>query len=478
MEADLEKIVISIGNKMGAIVGARVYAAIVSPNGKALISQDGIIPFLNIIETFVKSNFHYLQFGDHSIPMSGSNLVFFRTKNAIIALYTPKGRHGQLLSFKSQFNQYSSEVDGIVGESSLDSAVVPFEIVKKIPLELVYERDTWKIKPVFSVNLSGKEKLPMEEAVILNQCNGNNSISKISKEIQRNNTDIIKILIKYDEKGWIKFPDNHLISLTCPNCKIKNYIFIPKVLFDKCPSDYIRIQIAERGCIHTYTVFIDKKLKIAIQPIEYFIKCEDTVDFSKLSLENLLRFFGQDLFCNIFHALLLNSGVLIIDEISSLKEIGERIAEFLKKIFPNVEYETNIRTLSTAEYYKDWKKCKDFLIIDLATNFVLNEPYPQEKFYKIAEILKEALKEKDEQKQVLKLNQEFERLVLLTEPVMNIAEKEEKVIVETDLIKKVRENYNLELRLEEIALLKKLIKAYYNVDTSKKIVSELSYSIW
>ena len=95
----------------------------------------------------------------------------------------------------------------------------------------------------------------------------------------------------------------------------------------------------------------------------------------------------------------------------------------------------------------------------------------------IEEMLSDILHEKDEG-QVLMLNKEFERLMLLTEPVINIAENTDKIIVETDVIAKIQKEYNLELKIQEIPLLKKLTKAYYNVDVSKKIVSELAYSLW
>ncbi|MHA1378905.1 MAG: hypothetical protein ACTSRG_11035 [Candidatus Helarchaeota archaeon] len=477
-QAALEKIGDDIGSKIGTLIGVRVYSAIADPNGKILTYQDGISPFINLIENFVLTNFPYLKFGDHSIPLSGHNLIFFRTNRAVLALYSPKGKYGQLLSFKAQFNSYASQIDDLIGEVTYNKEIVTKKIVEKAIPELKFSRDRWQIIPIFSVKLTGKEKLPIDEATILNSCDGNTTIQKLAETNQENIQNIIDTLLKYYHKGWIRFPNFYPITVNCPVCKTKIHLFIPKIVYELNPSNYIRLQIPPERCDHTFTVFIDKDMKTKTQKLEHFRTFIDEIDFFNLSIENLIEFFGQNLVSNIFYTLLLKKSVIFIEKEKKTEMMTEYIAQFLKKIFPNLEYGVNIKGLSREEYKKNWKKCKDSLIVELSSNIVINEPFKQEKFEVIVEILKESLKEENEKQEILKLNHEVERLLLLTEPVISIAENSKKIIVEAELVEKIREEYNLELRIEEIPLVKELTKAYYNKDISRKIVSELAYSIW
>ncbi|MHA1301247.1 MAG: hypothetical protein ACTSO9_17635 [Candidatus Helarchaeota archaeon] len=474
----LDRTVTAIGNKIGSFIGVRVYVAIADPNGKILAFQDGIAPFKDLIENFVGTNFPYLKFGDHSIPLSGHNLIFFRSERAVLALYSPKGKYGQLLSFKAKFNEYASEIDELVGEVSYNKEIVTKKIVEKAQPELKYSRDRWQIIPIFSVKLTGKEKLSLDEANILNACDGNATVKKIAEDLQIKLTDLIDTLLKYYHKGWIRFPNFYPITVSCPDCKAKYPLFIPKIVYERNPSNYIRMQIPPEKCDHTFLVFIDKDMKIKTEKLVYFKKFTDDIDFFNLSIETLLKFFGQDLISNMFYTLLLKKQILIIEKQEKTENKTEYLAEFLKNIFPNLEYGKNILAMTPEEYKKNWKKQKESLIIDLDSNIVINEPFKKEKFEVITEILKEALKEKDEKQQILKLNHEVERFLLLTEPVISVVEKHKGIIVEAELIEKIREEFNLELRIEEIPLIKELIKVYYNKDMSKKIVSELAYSIW
>ena len=118
------------------------------------------------------------------------------------------------------------------------------------------------------------------------------------------------------------------------------------------------------------------------------------------------------------------------------------------------------------------------MIIDLATNIVVNEPFKEEKFDVITNFFKDALSIEDEKEQILRFNSEIERLILLTEPVIKIVEQHKGKMVESELIEKIQEEYNLLLKIEEIPLIKELTKIYYDKNISQKVVSELSYSIW
>ena len=136
----LEKIVTEIGQKIGEITGIRVYTAIADPNGRILAFLDGINPFIDLIENFVGTNFPYMNVGDHSIPLSGHNLIFFRTERSILALYGPKGKYGQLLSFKAHFPEYASRIDECIEVVPYDKEIVTRKIVEKALPKLEYKR--------------------------------------------------------------------------------------------------------------------------------------------------------------------------------------------------------------------------------------------------------------------------------------------------------------------------------------------------
>ncbi|MHA1265840.1 MAG: hypothetical protein ACTSRS_11460 [Candidatus Helarchaeota archaeon] len=474
-EQALEEITSEINKKLRDITGIPVFTAIIDPNGKILVADTIFEPLYELISNFVRTNFSLLDVGDHSIPISGNPLVFFRMKNGIIALYSPKGRHGALLSFQSQFTNFQLKIDTLIGEIT-PQAVIP---EKGAPTPAVkYKRDPWKIPVVSIKKLQGNEKLSLKEALILNKCNENPSIQEILDISKTTLPVTLKILQKYENLGWISFPYHYLISTRCPICKAIFYSAIPKEFLDQNPAGYVRLEYSRETCDHSYYLLIDQNLKIKKTPIESFIKYSNTIDFATLTLESFLQFFGEDVSANIFHTLLLNHKLLLVESADFREEIMRLITEFLRKIFPKIEEKVDIKAISRIDYIEAPTPFKDWLVLDLATNIVINEPFKEEKFTFLLKMLKEALKEKDMFKQVLHLNQEVEQLLLLTDPLITIADKQKKIISEADVLKKLKTDYKIEISLEELQFLKKLIKAYFNIDVSKKIVSELAYSLW
>ncbi|MHA1894236.1 MAG: hypothetical protein ACTSX4_07040 [Candidatus Helarchaeota archaeon] len=476
MARRLEEIVDSISKDLTLKIGLRIYSAIVDPNGKILVSQTGIESFQHLIENFVKTNFPYLSFGDHSVPISGHNILFFRTNKGIIVIYSPKGRIGQFLSSKNLLKEFAPQIDEELEDVTVDQEIIA---TKKIGIDLPkleYSRKIWDVYPTIVMKLSGKEKIPLDEAMVINKCDGKTSLQQISEMLQKSINSLMDILQKYHHDRWIKFPNHAYFQVDCPFCKTKRYGFIPKYCLDKNLSNYVRIQLPPLECEHSFVVFLDKKQKIKTEKIEFFTILVNKIDFFDLSISKLMLFFGQDLFCNIFHALLMGKSILLIEDDSNRKIIADQLTKFLKTIFPNSKQD--IQAISLDEYLNSWKKQKNKLIIDLAYNMVISEPYEREKLGAEALIFKKVLKEQESEQQILKTNQEFERLLLLIEPIITIVKNHGKPIVEPELIEKLEKDYYLTLRLEEIPLIKKLAIIYYNTDISKKIVSELSYSIW
>ena len=58
-QQEFEIIIKEITSIIGKIIGTRVYAAIINPNGIILALQDRMEPFKEMMETFVKMNFSY-----------------------------------------------------------------------------------------------------------------------------------------------------------------------------------------------------------------------------------------------------------------------------------------------------------------------------------------------------------------------------------------------------------------------------------
>ncbi|MHA1649514.1 MAG: hypothetical protein ACTSYB_04895 [Candidatus Helarchaeota archaeon] len=482
--AMLDTVVKEIISKMGSILGVRVYIGIVDGLGNIIHMDRELEQFKEFIINFIRTNFKYLKVGDHSLPISGKNIMFFRLSKAIIILYSAKGRVGQLLSFKSLLPKYESRIDEIVGDISVEPAAAEL-VVEEIPPEpetissvpvktiekTIFSRNMVfysEIYPQITKKIKESSKFSLIISVILNYSNGNNSFLDIFDKLDIDQDRYLQELFKLYKANKIKFPGYELIQVNCPECKSEAHKFIPQELLKASPCEYIRFQIAPKTCEHTYYVILDKKGKIKPKAIPKISDISDEIDFSELSIENLIKFFGQDIFFSIFHAVFFKYTVIFLESTN----FGEFICEFMKNFFQQVSYGKEIQSLPREDYLKKSKRYADALIIDLASNIICNEPYESEDFDFELRLFRKVLKEKDEHVQVLKTHSEFERLILLIDTILNEIEMYEE-IKEDELIDLMKKKHNIILERSEIPIIKELADIYYSVDIRKKITKTL-----
>ncbi len=476
MEDCIFRVAKEIMAKMGEMTGVRVYVSITDSYGNFIYSNSAFKNHEKFITDFVHTNFKYLQQGDHSIPLSSENIVFFKSAdNAMIILYNPKGKIGQLLTFKSMLNKYSNSIEectlkiessplNLAGNTSL-SIELPLKELK-IPT-LSYRENLYKnILPFYTKKISSKEKFSLLESQIMNLCGGTLSLFDIMNQLNIEDYQLFEILYKMLTKNYIDFREHRLIKISCPECKKSTYLFIPNYLLKK---NTLRIQLCTNECDHYFLAFIDKKLNIRTKFIEKLLDFKSELDLSNLSMENLISFFRQDLFFNIFHAIFFRIPVVFIGE----QEIVEELIKFLKKIFINLEYGEQILSVNRLEFEKKFKKFKDYLIVDL-NSYIAIDPYENHEIFDFEfRLFKNILKIEGQNLQILQTNSEFERLILHTDQILKECESFTE-ISEDNLIKSMNAVYDIKIERYEIPIIIKLADIYYNTDLSKKIKRTVS----
>jgi RNA polymerase subunit RPABC4/transcription elongation factor Spt4 len=188
---ELPDIVKIIKDEIGRLLGTRITVAIVNAEGNISYIDNEIKKFSDFIISFTKGNFSLLAAGDHSLPLSGTNIAFFKiSEKALIILNSDKGPVGQLLAFKGRMQKYADKIDTL-----LEAAIVEEETKASAKAAVRV--------PVLTVSISNK-KFAMEEAKVLHLVNGENTVSEICEKTGIPQLKVDEILRKYQKKAWIK----------------------------------------------------------------------------------------------------------------------------------------------------------------------------------------------------------------------------------------------------------------------------------
>jgi len=455
-----------ITQRLGAILGTRVYVGIYSENGQILHQDDDIKQFENFVSNFIKSNFQYLTVGDHSLPLSGHNIVFFKFENAMLVLYTKKGKLGQLLAFKSQMSKYYERVNSAVSQTS--GEVIEKEEISVIkeaaltPENILVREERIGIIPEIRKKLTGKERLEMSEATVIRKLDSKKSLIELYQEEGPDFID--ENLYKLIQNKLVVIPTHELVQIKCPVCKALHYEYVPKFCLEASPEGKIRKLIINPGvCAHPFLLYIDKKLKVKTQEIKKKISdIEHKMDLSSVSIEKLIGFLGQDVFNNIFHSVFFRRKVVIIEDEPLL--ISKHVFGLLSRIFGNIHYNEHVVSMTREEFKKNKRMYTNFLVVDAAYNCIINELYSGEEELLEFEtnLFKKIIKEPDEHRQFLQTYDAFTRIFLLTEKIIDeIKIYTIKQISEEDLIERIKKNHDIDLKLEDIPLIKKLSLIYY-----------------
>lgn len=486
MTETFEAISKDISGGLGSILGTRVYIAIYSENGEVFYQEQDLDQFQNFIRSFVLSNFSYLTVGDHSLPLSGHNIVFFKFDHAMLILYTKKGKLGQLLAFKSQMSRYFDRINTAIdagGVAPTVEAAVPASTVAVeeeaifVSADLVRD-ERENLIPVLQRKLTGKEKLEMRDASILRMVDGDRTLEQFYEKEGSNIIDEVIYTLFKDK--WVEIRDHKPIQIKCPVCKEPHYEYVPLFCLRESPQGNVRKQISNASiCPHTFLGYFDKKGKAKAQELKEKISdFEYKLDIFNMSIEKLIRFLGQDMFNNIFRSVFFRRKVVVIED-DSLR-ISKIIFDLLSRIFGNIHYNEHIVSMTRAEFTKEKKKYQNFLVVDASYNSIMNELYrgEDEALDFETKLFKEIIKEPDEQKQFLKTYDAFARIFVLTEKIIDeIKIYLIKQISEEDLIDRIKRNHDMDLELEDIPLIKKLSLIYYAFNINKIVIKTVKAKV-
>ena len=252
METKIYQYSKEICDMVGNLLMKKVYIAVLDRIGQLYYSDPDLDDLIEFIQTFTRTNFKILSINDHSIPLSNSNLVFFKaSENIMIVLFMKEGRVGQLLTFKRKMAYYGKIFEELLADYitairdevfideqisitpefgvsqaqvatdintesfSIPDQIIPptdpiepsaetEEFVLEEPLDIDDDFEGIKEIPILLREMGAKDKFEINTSVVFQYCNGKNSIEDIIEKTKLNEEEVKDVLERYQSKGWIK----------------------------------------------------------------------------------------------------------------------------------------------------------------------------------------------------------------------------------------------------------------------------------
>ena len=113
MEDQIYEVCRDLTDTVGNLLMRKVYIAVLDRIGQLYYADPDLDDMIEFVQTYTRTNFKVLASGDHSIPLSNLNLVFFKVSdNIMVTLFMKEGRVGQLLTFKRKMGPYAVYTPG------------------------------------------------------------------------------------------------------------------------------------------------------------------------------------------------------------------------------------------------------------------------------------------------------------------------------------------------------------------------------
>ncbi|MHA1232015.1 MAG: hypothetical protein ACTSRP_24195 [Candidatus Helarchaeota archaeon] len=207
-EEALYRISKKIVSELGPMLTSRPYISIIDKYGKIQYKDDAIDRFSEFISNFVSKNFNFLRVGDHSIPIGGLNMVFFKiSPNIVLVVFMKRGLIGQILAFKSKMSKYAEEIEQYIILEPPEGTEVVVEQVQEpeaVVEEKKVEEEEVKVIPQLIKKIRKKDKFPLNDIIVLNLCDGNNTVKEIAEKANVDILTVWNILDEYKRKKYIK----------------------------------------------------------------------------------------------------------------------------------------------------------------------------------------------------------------------------------------------------------------------------------
>jgi hypothetical protein len=117
---NLDDVVVQIKEDMERLLANPIQIGVVDKDSNIKYIDDELEEkYGDFISSFVKGNFDLLSNGEHSLPLSGVNVGFFKISDlSLIVLYSESGPVGQLLAFKGKMGKYTEDINKFILEEA------------------------------------------------------------------------------------------------------------------------------------------------------------------------------------------------------------------------------------------------------------------------------------------------------------------------------------------------------------------------
>ena len=197
---DLVKLAEEIKNNLKLLLEGELSVGFVSITEGIVYLDAPLKKYQEYINNFSSENFKLLNIYDHSLPLSGIRLGFFKTSESSITILAASGDGpvGQLLVFKSRIDLFSERIEEIISKVRVTAPLIIEEEKEEGPPS-EFDNIIPHIKDKYK-----KKKYTMEEAVVIHQIDGEKSIAKISKIAELDVLKVEEIIEKYEKKKYIQ----------------------------------------------------------------------------------------------------------------------------------------------------------------------------------------------------------------------------------------------------------------------------------
>ena len=193
----LKNLAEEIKNNLKALLEGELSVGFVSKNEGIVYLDEALKNYGDFIKSFSSENFKLLNIYDHSLPLSGIRLGFFKTSESSITILAASGEGpvGQLLVFKSRIDLFSERIEQLI----LETPKIETPTVEEEEPPSVFSNIIPHIKDKYK-----KKKYTMEEAAVIHQIDGEKSIAEISKIAEIPLLKVEEIIRKYEKKKYIE----------------------------------------------------------------------------------------------------------------------------------------------------------------------------------------------------------------------------------------------------------------------------------
>ncbi|MHA1369361.1 MAG: hypothetical protein ACTSRA_06565 [Promethearchaeota archaeon] len=245
------------------------------------------------------------------------------------------------------------------------------------------------------------------------------------------------------------------IKVTCPCCGQQEEFKAPVDQIKNNLKGILTVSLKAK-CGHSYHVFIDKNFMVrGYQRCDYDIKLDvPTIEEKEqvtedLSLQGIIRLFGEDAFIYSIHAMLLGMKVILLG--SDQQILKTLFYNYISIFEREISKEAEVIEIMSKEEFKeiDEFQFKDCLIIDIDFSAIKSNPLLGHKIKGERELVKASLNLDSIAAQKADLKERISRVFLYIDIIGNLIKSGHNTLKE---IKKLMKQKQENVSMKEVAL--------------------------